>query len=96
METLRAGEFGRDIDGLRGEGLRRIECKIGLAIVFEPRRGGDGEDGEEEEEMKGIDSELNRIRIFVYLFGTFRSYSKTGKQNKIKFKGSAWRCLVSR
>ena len=42
MERLRAGELGRDMDGLRGDELRRIDCRIGLAIVLEPREGGEG------------------------------------------------------
>jgi len=29
MERLRAGELGRDLERLRGDGLRRIDCKIG-------------------------------------------------------------------
>ena len=45
MEGLRAGELGRDLEELRGDGLRRIDCKIGFDIVLDRgetggRRGG--------------------------------------------------------
>jgi hypothetical protein len=34
MEGPRAGELGRDPEGFRGDGLMRIDCKVGLAIVL--------------------------------------------------------------
>jgi len=38
METLKAGELGRDLERLRGDGLRRIDCKIGFPIALDGRR----------------------------------------------------------
>jgi hypothetical protein len=32
METLSAGELGRDLGEFIGDGLRRIDCKTGFAI----------------------------------------------------------------
>lgn len=32
MERLSAGEFGRDLGELRGDGLIKIDCNIWLAI----------------------------------------------------------------
>lgn len=49
MESLRAGEFGRGHGELRGEGLKRIDCRIGFAIVFERGRRGERVDEDEEE-----------------------------------------------
>ena len=34
MEGLRAGELGRDLAESRGDALRRIDCRIGFAIVL--------------------------------------------------------------
>lgn len=42
MESLRAGEFGRDLGELRGDGIKRIDCRIGFAIVLERGRRGRG------------------------------------------------------
>lgn len=49
MERFSAGEFGRDHEESRGEELRRIDCKIGFAIVLS---WGDEEDGVEEERRR--------------------------------------------
>ena len=43
METLRAGELGRDLEELRGDALRRIDCRMG--VVIEARWGGGGGGG---------------------------------------------------
>jgi len=48
MEGMKAGELGRDLEELRGDPLRRIDCKMGVAIVL----CGAIEEGEGEEEME--------------------------------------------
>ena len=34
MEAWKAGELGRDLEELRGDTLRRIDCKVGFAIIL--------------------------------------------------------------
>lgn len=43
IEGLSAGELGRDLGELRGDGLSKIDCKIGFAIVLKRGRGSGGD-----------------------------------------------------
>ena len=68
-EGPRAGELGRDLEELRGETLRRIDCKVGFAMVL----WGEIEEGEEEEveeeEMEVYPRSLN-IEISNFCIST--------------------------
>jgi len=83
MEGWKAGELGRDLEELRGDTLRRIDCKVGFAIILyggdRGRLGGGGGGGGDER----LHSEPKYRNIlffaFLHLIGSFRSYSKTGR-----------------
>ena len=58
METLTAGELGRDLAESRGDVVRRIDCNVGFAIVL-----GGGDWG-------GRGGGWRRRRRWTYTFGT--------------------------
>lgn len=87
MEALNAGELGRDLGGLKGDELRRIDCKTRVAIALDGREERGREVGTTGRRWMAQTRDLS---IKILGFGTFvritPSDPKQGKRGKIMFE----------
>jgi hypothetical protein len=86
METLKAGEFGRDLEDVRGDALRRIDCSMGFAIVLAGGRLRRRQEEEEEEEEEMDCAYTRSLNIEMSYFRVSRRIIPWRKLTKIMFE----------